>query len=131
MCVIVNLDLVIPAILKNEVDIVKEYRKYGENKRWHLENIQISPNYAMNYANSLKYLDLGRVVVNFRKEDVEKYFKLNSQIFKEILNENIYKLILPMSDEVDDIEKHFDNLINEMVSKLNYSNHVLEVVGLL
>lgn len=129
MSVVVDLDLVVPAVISTEFSNMKCLRGYKENKKSYLNAMTISLNQIMNYALRMRSWDLGRVVVNFEREDVSRYLHSNPDIFVQIDPSEIYSIRLNYYDGKE--EEAVVNLINEMKSKINYSPRVLRTVGLL
>lgn len=129
MCVVVDLDLVVPAVISMEFSSMKCLRGYESNKRKYLDAMTISLNQIMNYAMRMKSWDLGRVVVNFRREDAAHYLRSNSDIFIKIDPSEIYSIRLPYDEGRE--EDAVQCLIDKMKARINYSPRVLRTVGLL
>lgn len=129
MCVVVDLDLVVPAVISMEFSSMKCLRGYASNKKRYLNAMTISLNQIMNYAMRMKSWDLGRVVVNFRREDAARYLHSNPDIFVKIDPSEIYSIQLPYDEGQE--EAAVLGLLDEMKAKINYSPRVLRTVGLL
>lgn len=130
MSVVVNLDLVVPAIIESEFSDMKSMGGYETNKDQYLEAMTISATQIMNYASSMKSWDLGRVVVNFDREDAVRYLQSNPRRFKQISPSHIYSIKIPKNSD-ESSESRMKAFIRELTSEINYSTHVLRTVGLL
>lgn len=115
MCVIINLDLIVPVVIKSEMSFLD---RIGAQDYM---GLTISPNMIMNYAQQLKKLDLGRIVINFTKEDVIKYLDMHSNIYQKIGESQVYKIS----------NKDITNVLHDMIIRLNYPDVVLETVNLI
>lgn len=130
MCVIVNLDLVVPAIISSEFFSMRYMEGYSVHRDKYLSIMTISPHLIMNYATRMKSWDLGRVVVNFDKEDAVRYLHSNPDMFEQIDQSQVYLVKLPRNTD-EDKETLMKELIARLVAKINYSPRVLRTVGLL
>lgn len=130
MCVVVDLDLVVPAVISLQLLNIKSLDGYPENKEAYLSAMTISADQIVSYANRMKSWDLGRVVVNFDWDDAVRYLQSNSNLFRQIENYSVYSIIIPQMDEFDK-ERVITELLHELTSRINYSSRVLRTVGLL
>lgn len=130
MCVVVNLDLVVPAVISLEFLNMRCLDGYSNNAEKYLDAMTISTHQVMNYAHRMKSWDLGRVVVNFGEEDADRYFKTNSDIFVQIGHSRIYSIQLPYETGKKK-DSQLSELIQNLTSKINYSPYILRAVGLL
>lgn len=130
MCVIVNLDLVVPAAITLELTNIKSLNGYRNNKDLYLSSMTISADQIMNYAMRMRAWDLGRVIVNFDREDAVRYLNSNADMFKQIHHDSIYVIKVPQTDE-NDMEESVAQLIKKLTSTINYPPRVLRTVGLL
>lgn len=130
MCVIVDLDLVVPAIISLEFSNMRYMEGYSDHSEKYLSAMTISLNQIMNYAARMKSWDLGRVVVNFNMEDAIRYLQSNPDIFEQIDHSQVYLVRLPHNANQDK-DALMSELIEKLVSKINYSPRVLRTVGLL
>lgn len=129
MCVIVNVDLVVPAVISSEFLNMQCLNGYDENRDEYLATMAISAGQIMNYATRMKSWDLGRVVINFGSEDVERYLRSKPDIFSPKADQpRIYSILLSQGTDKEQLMK---KLIDDFVSKINYSPYVLRTVGLL
>ncbi len=134
MCVIVNLDLVIPAVLASELSRVKRlsHNSSEQNIDNYVASITISADRVTNYAMRMKSWDLGRVIVNFSKNDAENYLSARSNLFSEIDNLKIYSIILPQETNWG-VSQSWDKMIQcikQLSNNLNYSERVIKTAGL-
>lgn len=130
MCVVVNLDLVVPAVIASEFLMMRCLAGYEDNKDSYLEALTISTRQIMNYAVRMKSWDLGRVVVNFDSQDADRYLQSRPDIFRQIDRNHIYSIRL--SEHTDkDKALLVSELIDSLTSTINYSKSVLRTVGLL
>lgn len=130
MCVIVDLDLVVPAVIALEFINIRSLDGYRDNKEDYLSAMTISADQIMNYATRMKSWDLGRVVVNFDWHDAVRYLQSSSDIFEQIENYSVYSIKLPQSSGCDKAA-YISDLIKSLTLKTNYSPSVLSTVGLL
>lgn len=132
MCLVVNVDLVVPAVISSEFLSIQCLNGYDENKDKYLETMTISARQIMSYASRMKSWDLGRVVINFESEDAERYLRSKPDLFSptETLP-NVYSVILPQSTGTTDKESSLKDILQKFVSNINYSPRVLRTVGLL
>lgn len=125
MCVIVDLDLVVPAIIREEFYTYSVLEREKEDIFNYFDFLTISPEHIMSFALYMKSLDLGRVVINFSQDDARKYIKIRSDIFKEIDDTDVYMVKIN-----DNSARSINTWIEKSKSKLNYSKRVLSSVGL-
>lgn len=131
MCVIVNIDLVIPAALSSEFDTMRRLSGYKEYSNAYLNAMTISADQVMNYAHRMKFRDLGRVVITFNSSDVEFYLRSNTDLFEEIKGSHgLYSVRIPNDGEMKK-ETSMHNLLKKLTSTINYSPRVLRTAGLL
>lgn len=130
MSIVVNLDLVVPAVIASEFSMLRNLEGYEENKESYLGAMTISTKQIMNYAVRMKSWDLGRVVVNFDNNDVERYLQSRPMLFQQIDQDDIYSIRLA---ETTGEDKAFlvTELIKDLTSTINYSQKVLRTTGLL
>lgn len=116
---IVNLDLVIPAIIKSELQIAKKIQKKDRN----YSNVYftISPRHIMSFAIWIKTLHLGRVVINFTEDDALKYLRNNSDVYEEIDNSQVFQIKFSKYTE-ENINKYIDKL----ALNINYDEEVMK-----
>ena len=123
MCVIVNIDLVVSAVIYSELAEIRRIAG-GQAENQDCEKaITVSPDRVMRYARQLKFSDLGRIVINFGREDVAEYLDENSKIFRRVGESQVYRLAPVQTGQ--------KGALDGMLSKLNYSDRVLRTVGLL
>lgn len=130
MCVIVNLDLAIPATISYAFSNLKKMNKYNENANTLLGLIAISPNNILEYANRMKSWDLGRVVINFDSGDALEGLLSYPEFFIPMDGSQMYRL-RPQKDNTRLTEDDVKTIIHSLVSNINYSPRVLRTVGLL
>lgn len=127
--VIIYLDLVIPAVILQEYIWIKSLNCYRENKKSLLSTMTISADQIMNYAMQMRSWDLGRVVINFGKNDAELFLKRNPHLFERMdCKENLYFVKIPKSNNM---ECEVENFIRNLSHNINYPVNVLKTVGLL
>lgn len=108
-------------------------KNYDEREKC-FKAMTISANQIMNFAYHMKTWDLGRVVVNFGREDAEYYLRSNSDIFKKIVFSGISDLPEIYAFQVQEGESgevSINELLKDLKSKINYAPGVLRAVGLL
>lgn len=127
--VIVNLDLVIPAVILQEIINIKSLNNYQNNSKAYLSTMTISVDQVMNYAMRMRVWDLDRVIVNFDRNDVINYFQHNADLFEQIGHSSAY-LIKFLETNNYDMENYVFSLIKNLSSKINYPVRVLKTVGL-
>ena len=133
-CLVVNYDLVVAAVIKDQFKTIKSLAGYKENRKAYLSAICLCPNSIMSYAKRMKSWDLGRVVINFDINNVLHFFQCRLDIFEPFDSNGSEpderKFFGFRISENIDPEKYFSNLIGELISHLNYSKRVLRTVGL-
>lgn len=131
---LVNYDLVVAAVIKDQFKIIKSLDGYNENKNDYLSAICLCTKNITNYATRMKSWDLGRVVINFDDNDVLHFFQCRLDIFKPFdsnrFEPNEGKFFSLRIPENIDPEEYVSNLIDELTSHLNYSKRVLRTVEL-
>lgn len=127
--IVVNLDLVIPAVILQEIINIKSLNNYQNNSKAYLSTMTISVDQVMNYAMRMKTWDLDRVIVNFDKNDIINYFQHNADLFERINHSSAY-LIKFLETNNCDMENYVLTLIKNLSSKINYPIRVLKTVGL-
>lgn len=130
MCVIVNLDLAIPATIQYAFSNLKRMSIYNDNDNTLLGLIAISPDNIIEYANRMKSWDLGRVVVNFNSDDALEGLRSYPEFFIPMDGLQMYRL-RPQNDNTRLTEDDVKTIIRSLVSNINYSPRVLRTVGLL
>ena len=119
---VVNIDLVIPAIIKDELKMYKALaKKENGNLYKYSQCFTISPKHIMAFAMWLKTLHFGRVIVNFTEEDALKYLRRNSNVFKEFDGSRIFII-----DFLECTEKNIQKYIDKLTLDINYDLDVLE-----
>lgn len=119
---VVNIDLVIPAIIKDELKMYKALaKKENSSLCKYSQCFTISPKHIMAFAMWLKTLHFGRVIVNFTEEDALKYLRINSNVFKEFDDSRIFSINFSECTE-ENIQKYIDKLTLD----INYDLDVLE-----
>ena len=129
MAVNVNLDLVIPASIQNEFNVMRRLRDYSKYKDIYLSAILLSSDSIWNYAWRLMWRDIDRVILTFKKSDIDKYLKTNIDVFEEINNYGLYKLNFLQNQTLN--EDKLKKYIKRLCSNINYSPEVLRTSGLL
>ena len=132
MCVIVNLDLIIPAILSEQLVRAKMLSEYNKKRSvdFYLNLVTISANQMITYAERMKSWDLGRVIINFTEEDANHYLNSNTKIFEKKNGSDLFLVrLLPIVNGSNELS--MKRLIEYLVSNINYSPRVLRAVGLL
>lgn len=119
---IINLDLVIPAVLENELLHIKALKSFDANKDALLSSMTITPIQIMNYAIRMKSWGLGGILINFDAKDALFYLKTHPEYFEESDFENIFFV-----KSKGDREKYIDNLIIELTNGINYPTKILSV----
>ena len=79
----------------------------------------------MSFAFWLKTLHFGRVVVNFTEEDALKYLRMNSDVYEEVDNSQIF--IVKFSEYT---EENIQEYIDKLILNINYDTEVLEFLKL-
>lgn len=131
MCVIVNADLIIPAVVASEFSTMRRLNIDNTYSDIYLEAMTISVSKVMNYAKRMKSWDLGRVVITFNSEDIDFYLRSNTEFFRELEgSEGIYSIKIPKDGEIKK-ENSVRNLLKKLTATINYSPRVLKTVGLL
>lgn len=132
MCVIVNLDLVIPAILSEQLIHARMLGEHNKSRGvdFYLNLVTISANQIITYAERMKSWDLGRVIINFTEEDANHYLNSNTKIFEKKNGSDLFLVrLLPIVNGSNELS--MKRLIEYLVSNINYSPRVLRAVGLL
>lgn len=130
MVYIVDLDLVIPAVIMSELDNMRRLKDYKKYSNVYLDGMLISVEQVMAYAHRLQFRTLGRVVIRFNADDVNRYFILHPDIFKKTEGaDNLYSVLVPKDGEKHK-ESSIRNLLRRMISTINYSPCVLKTTGL-
>ena len=104
--IIVNLDLVIPAVILQEMINIKSLNNYQNNSKAYLSTMTISVDQVMNYAIRMRAWDLDRVIVNFDRNDVINYLQHNADLFEQINHSSAY-------DKLDKCHHDFDNMVRK------------------
>ena len=131
MCVIVNLDLAIPATIQYAFSNLKRMSIYNENANTLLGLIAISPDNILEYANRMKSWDLGRVVVNFDSRDALEGLISYPEFFIYPVDDSQMYRLRPQNDNTRLTEDDVKTIIHSLISNINYSPRVLRTVGLL
>lgn len=127
--IIVNLDLVIPAVILQEMINIKSLNNYQNNSKAYLSTMTITVDQVMNYAMKMRAWDLDRVIVNFDRNDVINYLQHNADLFEQINHSSAYLIKFLETDNCD-MENCVLSLIKNLSSKINYPIKVLKTVGL-
>lgn len=120
---IINLDLVIPAIIKKELQTAKMTQK----DELHYSNVYftISPRHIMSFTRWIKTLHFGRVVINFTEDDALKYLRQNSNVYEEIDNSQVFQIKFS-----EYTEKNIQEYIDKLTLNINYDEEVMEFFDL-
>ena len=127
--IVVNLDLVIPAVILQEIINIKSLNNYQNNSKAYLSTMTITVDQVMNYAIRMRAWDLDRVIVNFDKNDVINYFQHNADLFEQVGHSSAYLIKFSETNDYD-MENCVLSLIKNLSSKINYPIKVLKTVGL-
>lgn len=127
MAVIVNTDLVIPAVLNMSLYKIINGDSSKELKDKFLSMIALSPESLVKFADRMKCWDLGRVVRNFDSMTALNILRQDANL-KELGRGGQFVIDFPK--DVDK-EQYLKKLIGEYLRPINYSPRVLRTCGLL